>query len=178
MAGTSEDRLCSRLRARCNRKCLGYRFLGSAVHWDERGQPFFEVLDQWGQGFRMQSRNPYHAVAPTQGLRLPARKLVAFVEYQDPWKPIEGEALKHDVDRCDMGIQIFRPRIDHMQEQVGIAQFVQCRSEGCEEIFGQVANKPHRIGDDDFPAMRKTQSAARGVERFKDAWGRTNLTVR
>ena len=73
---------------------------------------------------------------------MPGWKLVAFVEDEDPWKLIEGEALKHDVDRCDMGIQIFRPRIAHMQEEVGIAQFVQCRSEGCEEIFGKVANKP------------------------------------
>ncbi len=96
----------------------------------------------------------------------------------DPWKLIEGEALKHGVDRCDMGVQIFCPCIDHMQEEVGITQFVQCRSEGCEEIFGQVANKSHRVGDDDFPAMRKMQSAARGIERFKDARGRAHLTVR
>ena len=65
-----------------------------------------------------------------------------------------------------------------MQEEVGIAQFVQCRSEGCKEIFGKVADKPHRIGDNDFPAMRKTQSTAGGIERFKDAWGRTHLTLR
>ena len=69
----------------------------------------------------MQSRNPDRAVAPTEGLRLPGRKLIALVEHQDPWKLIEGEALKHGVDRCDMGVQIFRPRIDHMHEEVGIA---------------------------------------------------------
>ena len=126
----------------------------------------------------MQSRNSDRAVAPTQGLRLPGRKLIALVEYQNPWKLIEGEALQYGVDRCDMSVQIFCPCIDHMQEEVGITQFVQCRSEGGEEIFGQVANKPHRVGDDDFPAMRKMQSAARGVERFKDARGCAHLTVR
>ena len=65
-----------------------------------------------------------------------------------------------------------------MQEEVCIAQFVQCRSEGCEEIFGKIANESHRVGDDHFTAMRKMQSAACGVERFKDAWGRAHHTVR
>jgi hypothetical protein len=55
---------------------------------------------------------------------LPGWKLVALVEYQDSWKLIEGEALKHGVDRCNMGVQIFRPRIDHMKEEIGIAQLV------------------------------------------------------
>ena len=104
----------------------------------------------------MQSRNPDRAVAPTQGLRLRSRKSVALVEYQDPWKLIKGETLKHGVDRCDMGVQIFCSRIYHMQEEVGIAQFLQCRSERGEEILWKVANKAYRVGDDDFPAMRKT----------------------
>lgn len=69
----------------------------------------------------MQRRKPDRAIAPTQGLHLPGRKLIALVEHQDPWKLIEGEALKHGVDRYDMGIQIFCPRIDHMEEEVGIA---------------------------------------------------------
>ena len=125
----------------------------------------------------MQRRNPDRAVAPAQGLRLPGRKLVALVEHQDPWNLIEREALKHGVYRCDMGVQIFRPGIDHMQEEVGIAQFVQCRSEGCEEVFRKVANKSHCVGDDDLAAMREMQPAARGVERFEYAWGGAYLTL-
>ena len=177
IARASEGRLCRGLRARCKRGGWGCGFLGGAIHWDERGQPLFEVLDQWGQGLRMQRRNPDRAVAPTQGLRLPGRKLIALIEYQDPWKLIEGEALKHGVDRCDMSVQIFCPRIDHMEKEVGIAQFVQCRSECSEEIFRKVANKSHRVSDDHFTAKRETQSAAGGIERFKHAWGRTDLTI-
>ena len=69
----------------------------------------------------MQSRKSDRAIPPTQGLRLPGRKLITLVEYQDPWKLIEGEALKHCVDRYDMDVQIFCPSIDHMEEEVGIA---------------------------------------------------------
>lgn len=116
----------------------------------------------------MEGRNSNRTVAPTEGLRLPGRQLIAFIEDEDPWKLVERETLKYDVDRCNMGVQIFRSCIDHMQEEIGIAQFIQCRSEGCEEIFGQISDKPHRIGDDHFTAMRKMQSAACGVERFKD----------
>jgi len=83
MAGTSAGQVCNGLRPRCKRECRGCRFRGRAVHRDERGQPFFEVLDQWGQGLLMQSRNPDRAVAPTQELRLSGRKLIALVEYQD-----------------------------------------------------------------------------------------------
>jgi hypothetical protein len=68
----------------------------------------------------MQRRNPDCTVTPTEGLRLPGWKLIALVEHQDPWKLIEGEVLKYCVYRCDMGIQILRPRIDHMQEEVSI----------------------------------------------------------
>lgn len=109
---------------------------------------------------------------------MPGRKLIAFIEYEDPWKLIERETLKYDVDRGNMCVQIFRSRIDDMQEEIGIAQLVQCRSKGCEEIFRQVANKPHRIGDDHFTALGKMQSAARGVECFEDTWGRAHLTIR
>ena len=125
----------------------------------------------------MQSRNPDRAVAPTERFRLPGRKLVALIEDQNPWNLIECEALKHGVDRCNMGGEIFRPRIDHMQEEIGIAHLVQCRSEGCEEIFGQIANKSHRVGEDDFTAMREMQPAARGIERFKYARGGAHLTL-
>jgi hypothetical protein len=69
----------------------------------------------------MQSRNPDRAVALTEDLCLPRRELIAFVKYQDHRKPIESEALKHGIHRCDMGVQIFRPCIDHMEEKVGIA---------------------------------------------------------
>jgi hypothetical protein len=124
-------------------------------------------MDQWGQRLRMQSRNPDRAETPTEGFRLPSWKLVAFIEHQDPWNLIEGKALKHRIDRCNMGSEIFRPGVNHMQEEVGIAHFVQCCSEGCEEVFGQVANKSYRVGENDFTAMRKMQSAARGVQRFK-----------
>ena len=115
----------------------------------------------------MQSRNPDRAVAPAQGLCLSSRKLVALIEHKDPWNPIEREALQHDVDRCNMGSEIFRPRIGHMQEQVGITHFIQCRSERSEEVFGQVVNKSHCVGDDDFTTVRQMQSAACGIERFK-----------
>src|SRR5688572_25325070 len=126
----------------------------------------------------MQRRNSDRSIAPTQGFRLPRWKLVAFIEHQNPWNPIEGKALQHGLDRRDMGIQIFRPSIDHVQEEIGIAHFVQCRSEGCKEIFWQVANKSHRVGDDDLTAMWKIQSTARGIERFKHAWSRAHLTFR
>ena len=121
IAGTSEGRLCSELGTRCKRASRGRGFLGSVVCWDECGQPFFEVLDQRGQGLWVQSRNPDRAVALTEDLRLPGRKLIAFVEHQDLWELIESEALQHGVNRCDMGVQIFGPRIDHMEEEVGIA---------------------------------------------------------
>jgi hypothetical protein len=126
----------------------------------------------------MEGRNSNRTVAPTEGLRLPGWKLIAFIEDEDPWNFIECEALQYNVDRGHMCVQIFCSRIDHMQEEVGIAQFVQCRSEGCEEIFGQVANKPHRIGDDHFAALWKMQSPACRIERFENPWSRTYLTVR
>ena len=94
----------------------------------------------------MQRRNSDRAIAPTQGFCLPRWKLVAFIEHQNPWNPIEGKALQHGLDRRDMGIQIFRPSIDHVQKKIGIAHFVQCGSESCEEV---------RIGPHDLPALTR-----------------------
>jgi len=40
--------------------------------------------------------------------------LIAFIEYEDPWKLIERETLKYDLDRGNMCVEIFRSRIDYM----------------------------------------------------------------
>jgi hypothetical protein len=69
----------------------------------------------------MQSRNPDCAVALTEDLCLPRRELIALVKHQNHRKPIESEALKHGIHGRDMGIQISRPCIDHVEEKVGIA---------------------------------------------------------
>src|SRR5262245_26018138 len=136
------------------------------------------MLDERIQGLTMERGNPDCTVAPTEDLRLCGWKLVAFVEDQDPWELIEGETLKHGLDRCDMSIRILRPCIHDMEEKVGIPQFVQCRSERCHEILGQVANKPDRISEDNLTASGEMQSPACGIERFEDARSRTHLAVR
>src|SRR4026207_2571702 len=67
------------------------------------------MRDEPWQGLWMQRRDPDRAIAPTESFCLPGRKLVALIEYQNLWNLIEREALKHVIDRGDMGLQAFAP---------------------------------------------------------------------
>jgi hypothetical protein len=126
----------------------------------------------------MQRRDPDRAIAPTESFCLTGRKLVTLIEYLNLWNLIEREALEYVIDRGDMGIHILGSRINHMQQEIGIAQLIQCRSESCNEIFREVTDKSHRVGEDHFTAMGEMQPAARGIERFKGARRRAHLAIR
>jgi hypothetical protein len=94
---------------------------------------------------------------------------VTFIEYQYLRDLIQIQVLQDPVDGGDLDVEVGSAAIDDMEEQVGIAQFFQCRTKGTEEVFGKVANKSDCIGDDDFLIMWEAQAPAGGVEGFKDA---------
>ncbi len=95
-------------------------------------------------------------------------KPITLVEDHDPWNGIHVQRLKDAVDRLDLLINIHCGGIHHVEQQVGITEFVQGRAKGTHQVLGKVPDKSDGIGHDDFPVVREAQAATGGIERLKE----------
>ena len=141
------------------------------------GQEGFKVRNQWAQALPVQGRNSDRAIPFTQCLGFLRGHAIAFVQDRDARNGIQIQRLKNAVDCPDLLIDIGRGGIYHMEQEVGITEFVQGRAKGADQVLGKVPDKPDRIGDDDLPVVREAQAAAGGVERFKKPVLRGDLAV-
>ena len=61
---------------------------------------------------------------PAESGDLARRQFVAFVEGADAWNMCQAEFPENFLHRVDLGIQTRAAGVDHVQEQVGIAEFL------------------------------------------------------
>ena len=56
-----------------------------------------------------------------------------------------------------------------MEQQIGVLQLLQGRFEGLHQVVGQLADKAHRIGEENGAGVGDLQGAGRGVQGIKQA---------
>ena len=71
------------------------------------------------------------------------------------------------VHHIDMLLPVGVGGIDHMEQQICIFQFFQCRPEGIHQVVGKLCDKTNGIGQDHIQIIGHRQLAGSGVQGIK-----------
>ncbi|MNJ67077.1 hypothetical protein D3C77_632180 [compost metagenome] len=68
--------------------------------------------------------------------------------------------------------------VDHVQQQIGIAGFLQRRAKRLDQLVRQVTNETHRIRQDHRSDIRQLQAPQRRIQRGEQLVGRVDVGFR
>ena len=67
--------------------------------------------------------------------------------------------------------------VDHVQQDVGTLEFFQSGSESDQEVFRQVFDESHRVGDDNLGVARESETPAGRIQGGKKSFLRQDMAV-
>ena len=79
----------------------------------------------------------------------------------------DPELLQNVDDGRNVKVDIRGARIDDMQQQVGIAQFLKSGAKGGQQFLGQIADESNGIGDDHLPTAWESATGGWSYERLE-----------
>ena len=91
---------------------------------------------------------------------------------------VQTEIGQRFFDGLNLTVEIPRAGIRQMQQDIGVLEFFQCRSECAYQIFWKIPNEPDGIGNNDLAITWKSQASARGVECFKGTILSRHMAIR
>ena len=80
---------------------------------------------------------------------------------------VHAEVSQHVVDDDPLFLPRRVARVDHMQQHVGLAHFLERRAETRHKMVRQFPDEPHGIGEQHLLLLAKHDVAREGVERRK-----------
>lgn len=86
-----------------------------------------------------------------------ASQLIPFVEDQQTRHAIQFHCTKNCFHCRNLLQQVRMRSVRHMNQQIRGFQFFQSGAESVGKLFGQIADKAHGIGQNNFPFCRETQ---------------------
>jgi hypothetical protein len=76
-----------------------------------------------------------------------------------------AELLEHLVDHEPVLLPHGVARVDHVQQQVGVLDLLERRAERGDEVVGELADEPHRVGEERVERLTSDDLARERVER-------------
>src|SRR5690606_711987 len=92
-----------------------------------------------------------HTVAVALDLRFEILQQIDLVVDLQHRQCAGANLVQHQVHLFDMGCAFGIGGVDHMQQQVGLAGFLQGGAERLDQLVRQMTNEAHRVGHDDRP---------------------------
>ena len=116
-------------------------------------------------------------VPPAQLMPLLNRHQILLVQH-----PYQGDLMQRQVcQEVFHGFNLFRvpwvAHIDHVQQDVGTLELFQCGSESDQEVFRQVFDKSHRVGNDNLGVARESEAPAGRIQGGKKSFFRQDMAV-
>ena len=109
---------------------------------------------------------------------LNAFKQIEFVIDLEDRQVLGTNLAQHQHHLLDLQHAIRFGRIDHVQQQVGIARLFERRPKCLDQLVGQVTNETHRVGQDNRPQVANVQTAQGRVEGGEQLVGRVHVRFR
>ena len=72
--------------------------------------------------------------------------------------------MKHSADGLDAPLAVGCRSVDDVEEQRRVGQLLEGGAKGGDEVWRQVADEPHGVGDDDLALAREPQAPRSGIE--------------
>ena len=76
---------------------------------------------------------------------------------------------QHRAHGVDLPLGVRRRAVDHVHEEVGLLHHLEGRAEGLDQLVGQLADEPDRVGHEHRLAAGQRQAPGPGVERREEA---------
>ncbi|RMP65068.1 hypothetical protein ALQ18_05181 [Pseudomonas marginalis pv. marginalis] len=115
------------------------------------------------------------AIFVALNLRLNALKQIEFVIDLKDRQVLGANLAQHHHHLFDLQHAIRLSRIDHVQQQVGVARLFERRPECLDQLVRQVTNEPHGVGQHDRPQVIQFETAQGRVEGGEELVGRVNV---
>src|SRR3984893_388383 len=79
-----------------------------------------------------------------------------------------ADLSQNPVHRLDLGLALVGARVDHVQQQVGVGDLLECRSERLDELVREPAHEADRVREQDDLAAEESKAARRRIERGEE----------
>jgi hypothetical protein len=93
------------------------------------------TLDEWWQGASVMGSNRHGVVQAHQIRRNFRTDQIHLIQHRQPWNVIHIQLTQDFLHGVHMIVHVGTAHIDHMEQQIRIMQFIQCRLEGSNEIW-------------------------------------------
>ena len=161
--------IVQRLRPRCKSRGSSMWNKSWGLSRQDRRKPLLEMTEKGMEGLRLERRNANSMVAMAQQFGLFLRNAIALVEDQDFGDVLKAQLCQYRIDGFNMCIDVSGPGIDHVHQQVRLAQFLQSRSERPDEFLRKIPDETDGVRNDHLSILWESEPPAGRIERFKDS---------
>ena len=137
------------------------------VSWNGAREFPLEVVKQRFEGSRLKCGDTDGVIAAGQQFCFGSRQAITLVEDQCSGDGVEIQILQNLHDGGNLYVDITGAGIDHMDQQIRLAQFVQGGTKRAKQLLREIADEPDGIGHNHFPVPWKSKSPACRVQSLE-----------